>query len=173
VEAGTPAGFDWDKEHMDVLGYHMQTITPDFRNKRRCSVVGCHRRGPVRIRLGCMRAVTSATSSAPDRVPMCPACQCGSARRHPPHLPSLTLAALVIFHHRPFLCSVPFRFTWITIIPKRTIRFTRSRYLGHALQLRQGTAGLLAISPPKRVITLERPVSMRFGYPPAISGLAI
>jgi hypothetical protein len=37
IEASTwkraPAGFNWDREHMDVLGYyhHMQTIIPDFR----------------------------------------------------------------------------------------------------------------------------------------------
>jgi hypothetical protein len=62
-----------------------------MRNKRRCSVVGCH---TVRIRLGRsgMRAVACATCSAPDRVPMCPACQCSARRRH---LPSLTLTALV------------------------------------------------------------------------------
>ena len=31
VESGTPRGSIRNREHMHVLGYHMQTIIPDFR----------------------------------------------------------------------------------------------------------------------------------------------
>ena len=71
-----------------------------------------------------------------------------SSMRMRVHLPSLTLAALITGRSaRPPLCSV------LECLVLRRTRLTRFRCLG--------TAGLLAISPPMRFITLERPASQR------------
>ena len=87
------------------------------------------------------------------------------------------------FHHRPL--AQPNRpqqassITWIIQHHQmRRTRLTRSHYFSSTATLSAPLVGdnpaglLLAISPPKRFITLERPVSMRLAAP-AITGLAI
>lgn len=95
-------------------------------------------------------------------------CHCAS---HPPSSVSNARCSSHIFPSSAAPLRCLFRFTWDHNYPNtylshpissHPIRLTRSHYLGHALG--QGTAGLLAIPPHKRFITLERPVSMRFGY---------
>ena len=115
-----------------------------------------------------MRAVTNATvlvsrylTSRPDRVPSLPVHTlthpraCAVARRHR-HLPSGTRTALVIIsHHPPALSQSSFSIyldhNYTNTCPSNPL-YTFPLSLSHALG--HGTAGLLAISPPKRFITL-------------------
>jgi hypothetical protein len=104
----------------------------------------------------------------PDRVPIMTvhttACQCSAiARRQSPssvstsarcssHIPS----SAALFRSVPFDLLGSRLYQYVSIHPLYTSPLSWPRAC-------QGTAGLLAISPPKRFITLERPVSLRFG----------
>jgi hypothetical protein len=108
--------------------------------KRRCSVVGCHRRGPVRISWGLgssainkrhARRVTwvgCTWQATPDLVPVASvhpranAVQCTSSSHLPPFL---TLAALVIFDHPPLFRSVPFR---VDLLGSRLYQYVPSTF---------------------------------------------
>jgi hypothetical protein len=123
---------------MHVLGYHMQTIIPDFRGVHLCASADRCSVGwltaTVRIRFKSQASLSaplpeSAIFSAPDPsgAPMwCasapPACKC-SARRHPPSpvvsFRNARCSSHPFHHHRPgphpLQCFPLFRSNWITM----------------------------------------------------------
>jgi len=134
-----------------------------------CSLAPTTRPGPD---WGWLGIINEQATCAPSPVPLHSftrsSASCASAVR----VPSQTLAALVISHHlaapfhRPFSIYLGSRLDQY-VLPIRPSRFhTFPPSWATRLPGQGSNAGLLAISPPKRFITLERPVSMAFWLAP-------